>query len=160
MSQPLSEYRRRLQNKSLSWSTWDKDKVITALADYCIHRWAETNKIGSHWREPEKELTNWWVEQALVLWVCSQTDEVDVICSHLGRYRQTGFQTIHLAYLKEPCIHRASALIQSGVHAVVHPLEKLPLALQRLLPRVRLSEEPSSPLFSNVLPYLRWSAED
>jgi hypothetical protein len=154
----VDEYRRRFEREFLNWSSWDKDKIVSALTHSCLQDWSKPSKIEVCWTEMDLQ-ANPPRPQSLILWVSSSVNDADFICSHVGRYRRENPRTIQLAYLNNSCFHRATVLIQSGIHVVVHPLQELPKALEGLLPKLSLISQPSSVLLEGIVSKLPWSEE-
>lgn len=142
--------------KSLHWASWDPSKVVTSLAQNTLKNWVEEKNVSLRWTainlldKPTKSIN-------LVLWVVSEAADIDRLVGPVGEFRRSGSDAVHVAYLGESCIQHASVMVESGVQIIVQPLHRLPVVLQKILPRTPLSTQPSTILLSGWTERIPWS---
>lgn len=143
----------------LIWSSWDREKIVSTLANSVLQKWSKASRIETRWVELDNEL-NRIHRSSLVLWVSSNTRDAESIAYQVDRYRQTSPSTLHVVSLNPSCQHRASSLVQVGIHAIVGSLERLPDRLQSLITKALLIEQTTQPLFAGVETKLPWGSQE
>jgi hypothetical protein len=142
--------------KSLHWASWDPSKVVTSLAQTTLKKWAEAQNVAFRWT-PINLLDRPLKSINLVLWVVSEAADIDRLVGPVGEFRRSGSGAIHIAYLGESCIQYAGVMVESGVQIIVQPLHRLPVVLQKVLPRTPLSTQTSTILLSGLTERIPWS---
>lgn len=159
MSGTVVDYRTVFETDILNWSSWDNDKIVSALTHACLQDWSKTRNIEVNWTEMDLKADR-LRPLSLIVWVSSSVSEADFICTQVERFRRQYPQTIQLAYLSNVSLHRASAMIQNGMHVVVHPLERLPRTLHSLLPNLKLIPQAPSVLLEGMVSHLPWNQRE